>query len=289
MFFYYKQLGIGLGICALLVTGPLGWAQEATTPAAATPEATVTPDEAAAVPVKPPTLGLSGRQIMEKVKDHRDNPDETSKVEMVLISKSGSERKRQMLIKRKTDPQSELDKIMIRFSAPADIRGTSLLTWEKAAGSDQQWVYLPALKKTKKIAGSGKKDDFVGSDFTYEDMRPLDLDANQYSIVQETADVVVIDVVPQDADSAYSRRRMTIQKSNFVVLGVDYYDKKNQLLKRMRGADFVQVEPGRWRSNTVEVKNIQNGHATILRVQARRLNTGLGDSDFTQRALELGG
>ncbi len=252
----------------------------------AAPEAT----PAAAAEVAPATLGLSGRQIMDKVKEHTNNLDEMSNVEMVLISKSGSQRSREMFIKRKRDPQTDLDKIMIRFKAPEDIRGTTLLTWEEPTGKDdQQWIYLPALKKTKKIAGASKQDDFVGSDLTYEDMRPESLDDYTYAIVQEDQATVVVDATAKVVgDSGYSKRRLTIQKSNFIILSADYFDKNGALLKQLKGSEFVEVEAGRWRTNNVHVKNVQNGHATTLKAKARKLNTGLKDSDFTKRELEKG-
>jgi hypothetical protein len=275
-------------VTLLLCASGISWAQEEA-PAEATVAGQEAPTQDLVVPVEPPPLGLTGRQIMEKVKEHVNNPDEISRVEMILVSKSGSQRSRMMEIKRKKDLKTDLDKVLLRFKSPDDIRGTSLLTWEEPIGnSDQQWIYLPALKKTKKIAGANKQDDFVGSDMTYEDMRSEKLDNFSYQVVQETPMHVVVDATPKIADSAYSRRRITVRKEGFLIDAAEYYDKKLALLKKLKASEHVEVEPGRWRTNLVEVKNVQNEHGTILKVHARKLNQGMSNADFTKRSLEQG-
>ena len=100
---------------------------------------------------------MTARQMIEKYADHFDNQDELTKMEMTLIAKSGGRRIRKMTMKRRTNNE-DLDKVLVHFQEPADIRGTSLLTWEQASGSsDLQWIYLPAIRKTKQIANLKKQ------------------------------------------------------------------------------------------------------------------------------------
>ncbi len=241
-----------------------------------------------AQPTAPAQPQLTARQMMQKFVDHYDNRDEATKMQMVLISKTGSQRNRRMSIKRRTD-EKDLEKIMIRFHEPNDIRGTSLLTWEQAAGKDDlQWIYLPALKKTKQISGGAKKDDFVGSDFTYEDLRPEKLDDFNYTLVGAQDGRVIIDATPRISDSGYSRRRVWLRQDNYFAVGIKYYDHKGQFLKKMSVSGLVNVAGGRVRANKVRMENVQNGHATELNVHSRQLDTGLKEAAFTKRELEKG-
>jgi len=231
---------------------------------------------------------LTARAMMEKYREHFNNQDESTEMEMTLASKSGSQRMRRLSIKTLRIKEG-LEKILIRFQAPADIRGTSLLTWEQRGRSDDQWLYLPALHKTKRIAGADKNKSFVGSDLSYEDLRPEKLDDHHYTKVGENENSYLIEAMPRPtANSGYGKRRITLRKDNFFAIAVDYFDKKGELLKSLHAFQLITVDRKRVRANRIEVKNVRTGHGTILKVISRLLNTGLTDRHFTRRDLERG-
>jgi len=232
---------------------------------------------------------MSARDMMQKSSDNQDTRDEVVSMEMTLMAKGGGERSRRLVMKR-MKTASGLDKIMIRFQEPADIRGTSLLTWEQKGRDDDQWIYLPALKQTKRIGGgSDKQGSFVGSDLTYEDLRPEKLDNFQYTKVGDEPEAFVIEAVPvKPEDTGYSKRKLWLKKDNFLQISAEYYDKKGTLLKTAKSSDFVTIQDGKVRANRVEVKNAQTEHSTVLKSTDRKINTGLSESDFTTNELEKG-
>src|SRR5574341_1158535 len=125
---------------------------------------------------------LTGRQIMEKQKQLHESKDEDFKQDMQLIDRNGNVSKREVANYYLKTPE-KLTKTMIIFLAPADVRGTGLLTWEQKAREDDQWLYLPASGKERRIAASGKKNKFMGTDFAYEDLRPENLDTHTYNLL----------------------------------------------------------------------------------------------------------
>src|SRR3712207_4586005 len=155
--------------------------------------------------------GLTGRDIMQKVKNRADGDTRYATIEMTLIQKSGHKRVRK-LESWAMDVGKDTKKIMF-FTYPGDVKGTGFLTWDydNSAKVDDKWLYLPAMKKTRRISGkSSKTDYFMGSDFTYNDMSTRSVDEEQHKLLREETlgghRCWVIQSIPNDKDEIYARR-----------------------------------------------------------------------------------
>jgi hypothetical protein len=221
--------------------------------------------------------------------------DEQETLHMTLVNKNGDTKEREVVRHTITDDK-DLSKILIRFKSPRDVEGTGMLSWEKEGGDDDQWLYLPAMRKVKRIASSGKKNRFMGTDFAYEDLRPEKLAANKYSLAgSETLDghdTWVIEAVPANdkyaADSGYSKRKLWIRKDNHVTMKREYYDKRGKLEKVQNDRKLSNTKGSVWRSDEVEMRDVQAGTKTIFVSTSRLQDQGLSDSLFTLTELEEG-
>ena len=234
----------------------------------------------------------SAAEIMRQERDrHRLNDEEEMRV-LRLVSKTGAVKERKVVLYTLAGPD-DLRKSLVRFLAPRDVENTGLLTWEARDGDDDQWLYLPATRKAKRIAASAKKNSFMGTDFAYEDLRSENPDVHRYTLVgSETVDgrdCLVIEAVPatekEAANSGYSRRKLWLQKDTLVTLKREYYDKQGRLSKVELRRKPVQVAGDAWRVDEIEMQDVQNGTKTILLVERRRVNVGLKDSFFTEAEL----
>jgi hypothetical protein len=241
-------------------------------------------------------MAQSALEIMQKQRSlHRARDEEEIQV-MKLIARNGMVKQRRIARYTLTG-SNDLSKILVRFLAPRDVENTAVLTWEARDGDDDQWFYLPATKKAKRIAASGKKNRFMGTNFAFEDLRPENLGLHAYTLAgSEILDghaCYVIDAVPaterQAHDSGYSRRRLWVLKDNYFTLKQEYYDKKGKLQKVGIGRNLVNVKGTVWRANEVEMHDVQDGTRTVVIMERRALDTGLNDSFFTESELTRGG
>ncbi len=248
-----------------------------------------------AITVEAQTEELSGRQIMERNEEQNKGDDEYNKTSMRLINKRGQERNRKMEYSRKTDADDN-DKIFMRFLEPADVKGVGLLTIEHSDLDDDQWLYLPALKKVRRISASDQNDNFMGTDFTYEDIRSEKLEKHEYRLVRSEVidghDCYLIEALPateqQKQESGYSRREIWIRKDIFLKIQTKYYDKKGGHFKTEVHRDVVEAAPDIYRPNIMEMKNLKTGHTTQITFDERRINSGIPDRVFTKRELKRG-
>ncbi|MBI4831919.1 MAG: outer membrane lipoprotein-sorting protein [Candidatus Lindowbacteria bacterium] len=175
------------------------------------------------------------------------------------------------------------------------MKGVGLLTVEYSARDDDQWLYLPALRKVRRISASDQGDNFMGTDFTYEDIRSEKLDQHQYTVARSETidghDCYVIEAVPstekQKKESGYSRREIWVRKDIFLTVQTKYYDKKGEHFKTEVRTDVVEVCPNIYRPNFMEMKNLKTKHTTQLGFDERKINKGLNDTIFTERELQL--
>jgi outer membrane lipoprotein-sorting protein len=246
----------------------------------------------AAVAAPAPAADPSALDVMKKQRAVHRVKDEEERQAVKLVSKSGATKERK-LARYLLSGAGDLDKILVRFLAPRDVENTGLLTWEGKDGDDDQWLYLPAVKRPKRIAASGKKNRFMGTDFAYEDLRPENVAAHTYALVgSETvdgADCFVIDATPagerQAADSGYSRRRIWVRKDTLVTVKREYYDKQARLAKVEHHRQLVNVSGAVWRADEVEMRDVQNGTRTVITVESRTVNQGLKETFFTETEL----
>jgi outer membrane lipoprotein-sorting protein len=242
-----------------------------------------------------PAAAQSGLEIMQKQRELQRARDEVETSVMKIYSKAGEVKERR-LVSHALTPPGGLTKTLLRFLAPRDVENTALLTWEGREGNDDQWLYLPATRRVKRIAASGKKNRFMGTDFSYEDLRPENLALHTYQLVGservEGADCYVIEARPaterQAADSGYSRRKLWIRKDNYTTVKQEFYERKGQLEKVGVSRNLVNVKGTFWRAREVEMRDVQAGTRTVMVVEQRALDTGLKDSFFTEAELTRG-
>ena len=243
-----------------------------------------------------PAEAQTALDIMRKQRDLQRVKDEQEVQQMDVINKAGVAKQRRVVRHTLTDRQ-DLSKILLRFLAPRDVENTGLLTWEAKGGEDDQWLYLPATKKVKRIASSGKKNRFMGTDFAFEDLRPENLELHRYNLVGSEAvegkDCWVIEAVPaterQAADSGYSKRKLWVRKDSHYTIKREYDDRKGKREKIEQSRGLVNVLGTVWRANQIEMHDVQEGTRTVVKVESRALNKGLGDALFTEASLIAGG
>lgn len=238
----------------------------------------------------------TGGEIMKKQRELQKVKDEEETQLMALINKNGEARQRKVVRFTVTD-REDLSKILIRFLAPRDVENSGLLTWEAKDGNDDQWLYLPATKKAKRIASSGKKNRFMGTDFAFEDLRPENLAVHKYTLIGSEAvdgqDCFVIEALPasdkQAADSGYSKRKLWIRKDIYYTVKREYYDKKGKLEKIQADRKLVNAKGSVWRADEVEMHDVQAGTKTVVAIEKRAQDKGLKESLFTEAELTRGG
>lgn len=231
-----------------------------------------------------------GKEIMEKVYHAPSGDDMQGELSMTLINRQGEQRVRELSQYVKNTPGA--DKKIMFFRTPADVKGTSFMNWSYTNGKDDdQWIYLPALNRTKRISSDGKGDYFMGSDFTYDDLgdRHPDEDSHQLlreEIVQGKA-CYVVESKPKEEDYMYSKIISWIMKDNLIGLKREFYDENGDLLKTLTIHEYDQVD-GYWTILKTEMKNVQKNHKTVMEFTNVQFNQGIPDSRFTERSMTMG-
>jgi len=233
---------------------------------------------------------LTGRDIIEKTYNLPSGKDRTSILTMTLINSNGSTRIRK--IKQFYKDFGSEEKNIMFFMSPADVKNTSFMNWSYDSDKpDDQWIYLPALKKVKRISSDSKSDYFMGSDFTYDDLGDRKLDADVHKLLrEETVDGIacyVVESVPKDEDYMYSKTITWIRKDNFVGVKREFYDEDGELLKTLSIKEVKNVS-GIWIITHSEMHNVQKDHKTIMKLTDVKINTGVPASMFTERMMMRG-
>ncbi len=242
---------------------------------------------AAATAMAEPT----GMAIMQAVHDRPQGKDMSGLLTMTLVDAKGKERVRS--IKQVLGTFGSVDKKLMVFQSPADVRGTSFMNWSYAdAGkSDDQWIYLPALKRVKRISSEGRGDYFMGSDFTYDDLGDRHPSADTHTLTgTETVDgeqCWVVESVPKNPADLYSRTVTWVSREKSVGLKRDYYDRRGALLKTLR-VSSVGLISGVWIITKTEMHNVQKGTSTRMEFSDVRINTGIADGSFSELAMTRG-
>ncbi len=233
---------------------------------------------------------LTGRDIVEKAYNRPTGDDQTSILTMTLTNKSGQTRIRK--IKQFTKDLGDVEKKIMFFMSPADVRNTSFMNWSYDSDkSDDQWIYLPALKKVKRISSDSKSDYFMGSDFTYDDLGDRKLDADVHKLLREETidghDCYVVESVSKDEDYMYSKTITWIRKDNFVGVKKEFYDEDGELLKVLHIKEVKKIS-GIWVITNSEMVNVQNNHKTLIQLSDIKVNTGVPVSRFSERMMMRG-
>lgn len=217
--------------------------------------------------------------------------DSTVSLEMVLRNEAGKEARRELTIRTfEVQDESRGDLSLVVFDSPPDIAGTGLLSHAKILEPDDQWLYLPALKRVKRISSVNKSGPFVGSEFAFEDFTALELQKFSYRhLGDEPCGELVCDVVeriPRYEHSGYSRQKAWIDQDVYQVRKVDFYDRKDALLKTLTLTDYRRYEGGWWRAHRLSMVNHVTGKSTDLLYGDYAFGLGLGEDDFSRGALQ---
>ena len=223
--------------------------------------------------------------------DERDQGwvDQQASLLMVLRNKHGQQSTREIRV-RSLEVEADGDKSLTIFDSPADVKGTAFLSFSHALEADDQWLYLPALKRVKRISSANKSGPFMGSEFAYEDLASQELEKYTYKWLRdETMDgreTMVIERIPQYEYSGYTRQVVWVDAEMWQALKVEYYDRKNALLKTLLMSDYQQYLDQHWRADSMAMTNHKTGKSTELQWSGYRHRTGLTDRDFDRNALK---
>ena len=232
--------------------------------------------------------------------DNRDKgwDDVSVEGEMVLKNKAGNESVRKF---RSTILEAastaEGDRSIITFSQPRDVRGTALLTHSKIEPEDDsQWIFLPAVKRVKRISSSNRTGKFVSSEFSYEDLGSEEVADNDHIWIEDTAcahdaslTCAAVESRPKNKKSGYSRRVSFIDLEEYRVHQIDFYNRRGDLEKTLNFKDYKQYEGQFWRAHVMIMKNHQTGKSTKLSWGEYSFRQGLTDRDFTPQGLPKAG
>jgi outer membrane lipoprotein-sorting protein len=215
--------------------------------------------------------------------------DSTASMKMLLRNKQGEESTRDIRV-RTLEEVDDGDKSLTIFDQPADVKGTAFLSFTHKTGPDDQWLYLPALKRVKRISSRNKSGPFMGSEFAYEDISSQELEKYTYKYVRDDMfqgmDCFVIERDPVDEHSGYTRQEVWIDKAEYRPQQIVYYDRKNAKLKTLVFSDYRQYLDKYWRAHVMEMENHQTGKSTRLTWSDYRFQTGLTERDFNRNNLD---
>ena len=234
-----------------------------------------------------------GVEIARKAED-ADKGFESSKVslKMILTNKQGQESQRS-LENKTLELHDDGDKSLIVFNSPKDVEGTATLTFTHKTSSDDQWLYLPSVKRVKRISSDNKSGPFMGSEFAYEDLSSQEIEKYNYKFIKEEnvngVDAYVVERYPLDPKSGYTKQVVWYKKENLRLEKIDFYDRKSTLMKTLTYNQYKQYLGKHWRAQEMVMENHQSGKKTKLLFQNYTFKTGLKDQDFSQNSLVRAG
>ena len=238
----------------------------------------------------------SPRDIMEKVFEARKLDGSEAVSTLTIYNQKGQKRVRKMAMVTKLYDGGRTEKKLSRFLSPADVKGTGFMTFDYEKKDDDMWMYMPSLRKTRRIVSSEKSKSFMGSEFAYVDMNIPILDNYTYKLLMEEkaggVDCWVIESTPKDEDIAdedgYSKKSAWIGKADYTIRKAAYYDLDGELLKELTAENIKLIDPKkkRYRPMKLEMINRQNGRRSVLTIDRIVLKEDVKDEYFTTRYLE---
>ncbi len=237
-----------------------------------------------------PTDGLTGEQIAARIVQGSafDWDGAKTRMKMTLVAKDGGKRERALdILARKVENRAQA---IVRFLNPADVAGTAFLLLEQKDGATDQYIYLPGLHRTRRIVGREREGSFMGSDFTYAELRRADTNGAQHKRlpdekIGDTATVVIESTPKKDVKSPYTKVLTWIRTTDFVPMRTKFFDTKGQLLKTLYARRIGKLE-GKPVVMEARMENAQTGTSTQLVIESIERQTGLPDTAFTPTALE---
>ncbi len=208
---------------------------------------------------------------------------------MVLRNRHGEQSTRALAVST-LEMQGDGDRSLTIFKSPRDIAGTAFLSYTHALEPDDQWLYLPALKRVKRIASANKSGPFVGSEFAYEDLSSSEIEKYAYRWLRDETldgrDTFVIEQRPAYPHSGYTRRVVWLDQQMYQPLKVEFYDRKDSLLKTLTASGYTRHLERYWRPTEMLMVNHQTGKSTTLHWLDYRFGNGLTTRDFDRNTLK---
>ena len=225
----------------------------------------------------------------EAVKRDDGFGDMISKMTMVLQNRSGKKSKRYVEM-RTLEVSGDGDKSLSVFKRPRDVKGTAMLTFTHSIKPDDQWMFLPALKRVKRISSRNKSGPYMGSEFAFEDLGSQEVEKYSYRWLRDEnfdgQPCFVVERKPAYKYSGYTKQVTWIDKKEYRILKTDFYDRKKSLLKTLHFKKYHQYLGKFWRSSLMSMVNRQNGKRTDLYWSGIKFQTGLSERDFNQKSLK---
>ncbi len=234
---------------------------------------------------------LTGLEVIQKVYNRPMGNDMTGNLTMTIENSRGNQRIRE--IRQFVKDFGDSEKKIMFFVSPADVKNTSFMTWsyDDASQNDDQWIYLPALKKVKRISSDSKSDYFMGSDFTYDDLGDRHPTEDTHRILREEVvdgkQTIVVESIPKDEDYMYTRTVTWVVKDSWIGLKKEFYDEDEELLKILTVNAQISIGDIIILTN-MKMTNVQRTQFTIMEFSDVEINTGISDNKFTERIMKRG-
>jgi len=222
--------------------------------------------------------------------DVRDTGFENQIADMIMIlrNRKGQESTR-YIHTRTLEVEGDGDKFLSIFDKPADIKHTAVLTYSHGLKPDDQWLYLPALKRVKRINSRNKSGPFVGSEFAFEDLGSQEVEKYSYKYLRDEScgdwECYVIERYPEYEYSGYTRQVGWIDKAEYRVVKIDFYDRKDALLKTLTYSGYQEYIDYYWRPDEMFMQNHQTGKSTVIKWSNYKFKTAIAERDFNPNAL----
>ena len=238
---------------------------------------------------------LTGYEIARRADSVDEGKTSSYTATMTLTNKKGATRTREIFMRSKD--YGNVKKNVIVFTMPKDVSGVAYLSFDYPDGEDgvkpdsDNWLYMPAMKKVRRISGSSKDDDFMGSDFTYSDMGDRGLTKDTFNLLGSESvdgfDCWKVEYVAKDKSEKTQRRILWFRKDNYKTVKGEYYDRQNNLARELTCSGIKQVN-GIWTTEKMFMKNVQTGHSTVLELKDIKYNLDIDDNLFTVSTIERG-
>ena len=213
----------------------------------------------------------------------------TASLTMVLRNKRGQESKRELRLKV-IEVEGDGDRTLFVFDRPRNVKGTGFLVHAHKTGPDDQWLYLPALKRVKRISSSKQSGSFMGSEFSYEDMGAAEVEKFTHRHLREEAcgklQCIVLERTPKSRDSGYSRHLVWLDREQLRTIRIQYFDRRDKHLKTMVVEDYRKYLERYWRGGKISMTNHLTGKSTVLHWKDYKFGADLDLGDFTRTALK---
>jgi outer membrane lipoprotein-sorting protein len=234
--------------------------------------------------------GITGLQIIQNVYNLPTGKDQEANLTMSLINSRGEERVRE--IKQYMKDYTDMEKKIMFFQAPADVLNTSFMSWNysQQGKDDDQWIYLPALKRVKRISSDSKSDYFMGSDFTYDDLGDRHPNDDSHKLLREekidSEACYVVESTPK-SDYMYSKTITWVIIDKWIGKKKEFYDADGELLKILTVQKIEKIKDYHIITSS-EMRNVQKKHTTKMQLRNVKLDSGIDDSQFTERMMKRG-